>query len=59
VNVALGVRMSEVSRNRGDARLFLVSLVFLSSAGFLLLHALATPDRKMTLGKAGSSQPWP
>jgi hypothetical protein len=36
-----------------------VSLVFLSSAGFLLLHALATPDRKMTLGKAGSSQPWP
>ena len=44
VNVALGVRMSEVSRNQGDARLFLVSLVFLSSAGFLLLHALATPQ---------------
>jgi class 3 adenylate cyclase len=44
VNVALGVRMSEESRNRGDARLFLVSLVFLSSAGFLLLHALATPQ---------------
>jgi class 3 adenylate cyclase len=44
VNVALGVRMSEVSRSRGDARLFLVSLVFLSSAGFLLLHALATPQ---------------
>jgi class 3 adenylate cyclase len=43
VNVALGARMSEVSRRRGDARLFLVSLVFLSSAGFLLLHALATP----------------
>jgi class 3 adenylate cyclase len=44
VNVALGVRMSEVSRQRADARLFLVSLVFLSSAGFLLLHALATPQ---------------
>jgi adenylate cyclase len=44
VNVALGLRMSEVSRNQGDARLFLVSLVFLSSAGFLLLHALATPQ---------------
>ena len=44
VNVALGVRMSEVSRQRHDARLFLVSLVFLSSAGFLLLHALATPQ---------------
>jgi class 3 adenylate cyclase len=44
VNVALGVRMSEVSSQRHDARLFLVSLVFLSSAGFLLLHALATPQ---------------
>ena len=44
VNVALGVRMSEVSHRRADARLFLVSLVFLSSAGFLLLHALATPQ---------------
>ena len=44
VNVALGIRMSEVSHSRGDARLFLVSLVFLSSAGFLLLHALATPQ---------------
>jgi class 3 adenylate cyclase len=43
VNVALGARMSEVARRRADARLFLVSLVFLSSAGFLLLHALATP----------------
>ena len=38
VNVALGVRMSEESRRRADARLFLVSLVFLSSAGFLLLR---------------------
>jgi class 3 adenylate cyclase len=44
VNVALGLRMSEVSHRRADARLFLVSLVFLSSAGFLLLHALATPQ---------------
>ncbi|HEU4397632.1 MAG TPA: adenylate/guanylate cyclase domain-containing protein [Actinomycetota bacterium] len=43
VNVALGARMSEVARRRADARLFLVSLVFLCSAGFLLLHALATP----------------
>ncbi len=28
---------------RGDARVLLVSLAFLSSAGFLALHALATP----------------
>lgn len=43
VNVALGGLMSAVARRRGDARLFLVSLMFLTSAGFFLLHALATP----------------
>jgi class 3 adenylate cyclase len=53
VNVALGVRMSEVARLRADARLFLVSLVFLSSAGFLLLHALATPQVLLTGRNAG------
>src|ERR671931_328353 len=36
-------------RNRRDARLFLVSLACLSSAGFLGLHALATPG--VLLGK--------
>jgi class 3 adenylate cyclase len=53
VNVALGFRISEVSRRRADARLFLVSLVFLSSAGFLLLHALATPGILLGPGNAG------
>src|SRR5919108_6606999 len=53
VNVALGARMSEVARRRADARLFLVSLVFLSSAGFLLLHALATPGILLGPGNAG------
>jgi class 3 adenylate cyclase len=43
INSALGVLMSEAARRRADARLFLVALAFLSSAGFLLLHALATP----------------
>jgi class 3 adenylate cyclase len=43
VNVVLGVRMAAAARRRGDARLFLVSLAFLSSAAFLLLHGLATP----------------
>src|SRR3954449_4697507 len=32
-----------VAVRRGDARLFLVSLGFLAAAGFLGLHALATP----------------
>jgi adenylate cyclase len=43
MNVALGVMMSDAARRRADARLFLVSLTFLASAGFLALHALATP----------------
>jgi adenylate cyclase len=43
VNVVLGLAASEAARRRGDARAALVSLAFLSSAGFLALHALATP----------------
>jgi adenylate cyclase len=43
VNAALGLAMSEAARRRGDARVFLVSLVFLATGGFLALHALATP----------------
>ncbi|SHK83488.1 Adenylate cyclase, class 3 [Nocardiopsis flavescens] len=43
VNVAMGVWMGVAARGRGDARLFLVSLAFLSSAGFLAVHALLTP----------------
>jgi adenylate cyclase len=43
VNAVLGFAMSEVARRRGDARVFLVGLVFLTTGGFLALHALATP----------------
>jgi adenylate cyclase len=43
VNIVLGLAASEAARRRGDARAFLVSLAFLVSAGFLGLHALATP----------------
>jgi class 3 adenylate cyclase len=43
VNVVLGLAASEAARRRADARAFLVSLAFLVSAGFLALHALATP----------------
>src|SRR5262249_2143875 len=43
VNVVVGLRMSVAARRHIDPRLFLVSLALLSSAGFLLLHALATP----------------
>jgi adenylate cyclase len=43
VNVMLAVMTSEAAATRDDARLFLVSLALLASAGFLALHALATP----------------
>ena len=44
VNTVIGFRMSEEARRCADARLFLVALAFFSSAGFLGLHALATPN---------------
>jgi adenylate cyclase len=40
---ALGFLMAEAAGRRDDARVFLVSQAFLASAGFLVLHALATP----------------
>jgi class 3 adenylate cyclase len=43
VNVVLAALTSEAATLRGDSRIFLVSLAMLSSAGFLALHALATP----------------
>ncbi|MDM4719505.1 adenylate/guanylate cyclase domain-containing protein [Micromonospora sp. WMMA1363] len=43
VNLVLGALVSAAAHRRNDARLFLVSLAFLASAGFLMLHALATP----------------
>ena len=48
VNVALGVAVGEAARRHGDARLLLVSLTFVASAGFLGLHALATPQVLLT-----------
>ena len=40
---ALGYAVAAAARRRRDARLFVVSLGLLSGAGFLGLHALATP----------------
>ncbi|MFC5835753.1 adenylate/guanylate cyclase domain-containing protein [Nonomuraea insulae] len=53
INVVLGVLISEASRRRQDARLFLVSMVFLSSAGFFFLHGLATPEVILPTGSVG------
>lgn len=43
VSMVLGARMNTAARRHSDARLALVSLTFLTSAGFLGLHGLATP----------------
>jgi adenylate cyclase len=43
VSAALAFSTSGVALRRADARLFLVSLAFFAAAGFLALHALATP----------------
>ncbi|MFG1709567.1 adenylate/guanylate cyclase domain-containing protein [Nonomuraea sp. M3C6] len=53
INVVLGFLVSEASRRRQDARLFLVSMVFLSSAGFFFLHGLATPKIILPAGSLG------
>jgi adenylate cyclase len=49
----LGFFMAEAAARRGDARVLLVSLAFLSSSGFLALHALATPGVLLAGKNAG------
>ncbi|MDQ4148894.1 MAG: adenylate/guanylate cyclase domain-containing protein, partial [Actinomycetota bacterium] len=53
INVLLAVRVSEQARQHSDARLLLVSLGFLAAAGFLGLHALATPGVIVPESNAG------
>lgn len=53
LSAVLAYATSGVARTRGDARLFLVSLGFLTAAGFLGLHALATPGVLLESRNAG------
>ncbi|HEX2140892.1 MAG TPA: adenylate/guanylate cyclase domain-containing protein [Candidatus Limnocylindria bacterium] len=53
VNVILAFATNEAATRRGDARLILVSYAFLASAGFLGLHALATPGVLLPASNAG------
>jgi class 3 adenylate cyclase len=53
VNVALGVLMAGAAGRRSDPRLLLVAWAFLVAAGFLGLHALATPDVLVEAPNAG------
>ena len=53
VNVVLAYLTNEAANRRSDARLSLISLCFLASAGFLALHALATPGVLLPSPNAG------
>jgi class 3 adenylate cyclase len=53
ISLALAVRVAIDARVRGDARLYLAALAFSAAAGFLGLHALATPDILLETGNAG------
>ncbi|TDD95159.1 adenylate/guanylate cyclase domain-containing protein [Jiangella asiatica] len=53
LSTALAYATGTAARRRNDARVFLVSLAFLSAAGFLGLHALATPGVLLEGANAG------
>lgn len=53
LNAALAYGTGVAARRRRDARLLLVSLAFLAAAGFLGLHALATPGVLLERFNAG------
>lgn len=53
VNVVMGLATGEAATRRGDTRTFLVSMALLVSAGFLGLHALATPGVLLEEPNAG------
>jgi adenylate cyclase len=53
VSMALAFVTNEAASRRADARIILVSLAFLLNAGFLGLHALATPGVLLAAPNAG------
>lgn len=53
INVLLALRVLTAARLRGDARVMLVGYAFILAAGFLGLHALATPGVLLSAPNAG------
>ncbi|RBQ17898.1 adenylate/guanylate cyclase domain-containing protein [Spongiactinospora rosea] len=53
INLALGLLMTRALIRRPDARILLVSLVFLTNAGFFFLHGLSTPKIILPTGSMG------
>ena len=59
ITAILAYATGDAARRREDARVFLVSLAFLAAAGFLLLHALATPGVLLAGPNAGFAMATP
>jgi adenylate cyclase len=59
INMVLGGATSEAAARRADARTFMVSIALLLSAGFLALHALATPGVLLDGPNAGFTMATP
>lgn len=59
LSVGLALITHEAASRRADGRIVLVSLAFLVSAGFLGLHALATPGVLLAEANAGFSAAMP
>ncbi|MEE6175011.1 adenylate/guanylate cyclase domain-containing protein [Mycobacterium sp. 050134] len=57
ISVGLGGLIARASRARDDARLWLVSLVFMTTAGFFGVHALLTPGVLLDSSDAGFMLP--
>jgi class 3 adenylate cyclase len=53
ISAALALAVTDAGRRRRDARLCLIGVAFLCSAGFLALHALATPGVLLDHKNAG------
>jgi adenylate cyclase len=53
LTMVLAYATGTAARRRSDARVFLLSLAFLATAGFLGLHALATPGVLLERANAG------
>lgn len=53
INVVLSLAVSKAATRRSDARILLAGYAFLIAAGFLLLHALATPGVIVTGANGG------
>jgi adenylate cyclase len=53
LSFALGFLLAEAAARRADARLLLIGMAFLATAGYLVLHALATPGVLLSGKNAG------